>query len=182
MANWRQADATKPVTVCYDMGMSPVILLALIAGLPLVLAIALRIKPLYLFVGIVTGYFWAEFLGESAEFTLRTFVSIDNPGVVIRLVLLLAPVLLTFFLMRKTLSKASMPFQLVLLLADSLLLATFVLPLLSAGTQGAIRQTSTGSIFWQAHDVAIAIIAGLHLLVMFIMRPRDHGKHGKHHK
>jgi hypothetical protein len=164
------------------MGMPPVILLALIAGLPLVLAVLFRVKPLYLFVSIVTGYFWAEFLGESAEFTLRTFVRIDNPGIVIRLVLLLVPVVLTFILMRKTLSKASMPFQLVLLLADSLLVATFILPLLSAGTQGAIRQVPAGGIFWQAHDVAIAVIAGVHLLVMFVMRPRDHAKHGKHHK
>ncbi|MES2971221.1 MAG: hypothetical protein V4702_02800 [Patescibacteria group bacterium] len=160
--------------------MSPVILLVLIASLPLLLAVFLRIKPLYLFVSIVTGYFWAEFLGESAEFTLRTFIRIDNPGVVIRLIFLLVPVLLTFVLMRKTLSKASLPFQFALLLADSLLLTTFLLPLLTMGTQSALYSTPAGSTFRQAHDVAIPVVAGMHLIVMFIMRPRD--KHAKHHK
>lgn len=162
--------------------MPPLILLASITGLPLLLAVLLRIKPLYLFVSIVTGYFWTQFLGSTAELILRSLIHISHPEVVIQLILLLVPVGLAFALMRKTLSASALPFQFILLVANSLLLATFLVPLLTAGTQQAIYQTHAGSIFHQAHDVTIAAVAGLHLLVMFVMRPKHHGKHGKHHK
>lgn len=155
-------------------------LLALIAGLPLLLAVLLRVKPLYLFVSIVTGYFWVQFLGESAELTLRSMIRVAHPDVVVRVGLLLLPVGFTFMLMRKTLSASALPFQFILLAANSLLLATFLVPLLTPGVQGAIYHTQIGGIFRQAHDVAIAGIAALHLLVMFLMRPKHHGR--KHHK
>lgn len=161
--------------------MPPLIILALILGLPLALAVLLRVKPLYLFTSIVTGYFWAQFLGDSAELTIRSMVHVSHPDVVIRLFLLLIPIALTFALMRKTLSASALPFQFILLVADSLLLGVFLVPLLTSGTQEAIYQTHAGNIFRQAHDVAIAAVAGLHLLVMFIMRPKHHGKHGKRH-
>lgn len=162
--------------------MPPLILLALISVLPLVLAVVLRVKPLYLFVAIVTGYFWATFLGEPAELTLRSMLKLSNPEVIAGVGLLLIPVILTFMIMGKTLSAAALPFQFGLLLANSLLLVTLLLPLLPAGTQESIYQTQAGSTFRQAHDVAIAAIAGLHLLVMFFMRPKTHHGRGKHRK
>lgn len=157
--------------------MPPIILLAVITGLPLALAVLLRVKPLYLFVSIVTGYFWVQFLGDTAELIVQSLVQISHPDITVRLGLLLLPVAFTFLLMRKTLSASALPFQFILLVADSLLLAAFLIPLLSAGTQGAIYQTHAGVIARQAHDVSIAGVAGLHLLVMFLMRPK-HGKHG----
>lgn len=162
--------------------MPPLILLAIITGSPLVLAVLLRVKPLYLFVSIVTGYFWAQFLGDSGELVLRSFIQVPHPEVTIRLVLLLAPVILTLLLMRKTLSASALPFQFILLVTDSFLLATFLMPLLTPGIQGTIYQTNAGGIFRQSHDVAIAAVAGVHLLVMFLMRPKHHGKRGGKHK
>ena len=90
--------------------MSPLIILAVLAGVPLVLTTLLRVKPLYVFVSIITGYFWAEFLGESAELVLRSLVHVSHPEVVIRLILLLLPLTLTLMLLAKTLSKAALPF------------------------------------------------------------------------
>jgi len=157
--------------------MSPYVLLALIAGLPLVFATLLRVKPLFLFVSIVTGYFWMTFLGDSAEFVFRSMVHVSNPDVLVRVGLLLLPVVLTLVLMRKTLPASALPFQFILLLANSLLLATFLTPLLTAGVQGTIYQTQIGDIFRQSHDVLIAGIAGVLCLVMWFMRPRHKGKH-----
>lgn len=166
--------------------MSPIILLGMIIGLPLVLITLMRVKPLYVFVSIICGYFWAELLGDPVELLLRSFAKVDNFDVIVRVVLLLLPLVVTIFLMRKTLSTSALPFQFGLLLADSLLLVTFLLPLLTTGVQSSLYQTSAGSIFRQGHDVIIASIVGLHVLVMWIMRPRHHGedssKHGKHKK
>ncbi|HSX23498.1 MAG TPA: hypothetical protein VLE74_00130 [Candidatus Saccharimonadales bacterium] len=162
--------------------MPPLILLALLAGLPLILTTLLRVKPLYLFVSIVIGYFWVQYLGESAELVMRSLVQVSHPDVVIRLGLLLVPFVLTLLFMRKTLSTSALPFQFILLVADSALLTLFLLPLLTPGTQGAIYQTHAGNVVRQAHDVAIVAVAALHLIVMYMTKPASHvkGHHGRH--
>jgi hypothetical protein len=164
--------------------MSPLIVLCLLIGLPLVLTAGLRIKPLYVFVSIMCGYFWSLLLGDPAELILRSVVHINHLDVIVRIVLLLLPLAITLFLMRKTLSASALPFQFGLLLADSILLTTLLLPLLTPGVQTAVYLTNSGNVFRQAHDVLIAGIVGLHVLVMWFMRPRhgDHGGHSKHKK
>lgn len=165
---------------------NPVITIGLLIGLPLILFTVLRVKPLYVFVSIMCGYFWSQLLGDPVELLLRSFARVDNFDVIVRVILLLLPLAVTILLMRKTLSTSALPFQFGLLLADSLLLVTFLLPLLTTGVQSSLYQTSAGSILRQGHDVIIASIVGLHVLVMWIMRPRHHGedssKHGKHKK
>ena len=163
--------------------MSPIILLGLIAGLPLVLTVALRVKPMYVFVSIVCGYFWATLLGDPVELMLGSVIHVSHLGVIGRVTLLLIPLVVTILLMRKTLSTSALPFQFGLLLADSLLVATLLLPLLTPGVQGSLYGTNPGNMFRQAHDVLITSVAGVHVLVMWIMRPRhgaDHSKHKKH--
>ena len=160
--------------------MPPLILLIIIGLLPLVLFCVLRVKPLYLFVSIVSGYFGVEFLGDSAELILRSLLHINHFDVLIRLVILLAPLTATLILMRKTLSTASLPFQFVLLFANSLLLTTFLLPTLTPGVQSAIYSTHAGNILRQAHDVLITAVTALHVIVMWVMRPRHGTHHGKH--
>ncbi len=162
--------------------MSPLIILAIIGLLPLVVFVLLRVKPLYLFVSIVSGYFGEQFLGDPAELILHTLVRINHLDIIIRIIILLLPLLVTLFLMRKTLSTNSLPFQFSLLVANNLLLATFLVPLLTLGTQGAIYSTHAGDILRQAHDLVITGVAGLHVLVMWIMRPRPDDVHSKHKK
>lgn len=165
--------------------MSSLIILALILGVPLLLMVLLRVKPLYLFISIAAGYLWAEFLGTSADLALGSLLRVDNSSFVIRLVLLLLPVVLTLVLMRKTLPVAALPFQFALLLANALLLATFAMPHLTPGVQGAIYGSNSGNVLRQAHDVIIAGAAGLNLLAMYLTRPRQGestGHHGKHRR
>jgi hypothetical protein len=166
--------------------MSPLIILGSIVGLPLLLFILLRVKPLYLFTSIVTGYFLMTLLGDTAELTFSSMVHTANSDTIVKLGLLLIPLLITLFLMRKTLSAVALPFQLILLIANALLLAEFVVSLLPPGTQHAIYVTKFGSIFKQASDLVIAGVAVLHVIVMWIMRSRYHDEHGhhgkKHHK
>jgi hypothetical protein len=85
--------------------------------------------------------------------------------------------------MRKSLPASSLPFQFFLLVANSILIATLVIGLLPPEVQNSLYQTNGGNIARQASDVLIAGIAGLHVLVMWVMRPRHHeGGHHGHHK
>lgn len=162
--------------------MPPVILLALIAGVPLVLLTLLRIKPLYIFTSVITGYLWMQFLGEPAELVVDSMLHPGNPDVIARLALLAIPVGLTLFFMRGSLSASALPFQFFLLVANSVLITVLVVNVLSVDMQDSLYQTSPGQILRQANDVLIAGIAGLHLLVMWIMRPRHHDGHHGHRK
>lgn len=162
--------------------MSPLILLGLLAGLPLLLFVILRVKPLYLFVSVMTGFVWVQYLGEPADLTLRSISNIPNPAEVARIGLLLIPLIITLFLMRKSLSASALPFQFFLLVANSLLLATLLINELPAGVRTDIYNTPEGNIVRQANDVLIAGVAGLHVLVMWTMRPKHHDAHGHHGK
>lgn len=162
--------------------MSPIILLGLLAGVPLALFTLLRIKPLYLFVSIMTGYIWVQYLGEPADLTLRSLVHVSHPEAFARILLLIIPLVITLLLMRKTLSAGALPFQFFLLVANSVLLAVLIIGLLPKNVQVSLYATPVGNTVRQATDVLIAGIAGLHVLVMWIMRPKDHQHHSKHKK
>jgi hypothetical protein len=163
--------------------MPAIVLLGLLIGLPLILLTVLRVKPLYIFTSVVTGYLWVQFLGDPAELMLQSMTHVQYPGVVARLALLLIPIVLTLLLMKHSLSPSALPFQFFLLVANSLLIATFIIDNLPGGTQASLYATNPGNVLRQANDVLIAGIAGLHVLVMWIMRPRGHDQHGHgHHK
>lgn len=162
--------------------MPPLVLPGLIVGLPLLFFIVLRVKPLYIFVSIVTGYFLVTMLGDTAALTFGSVVQGSSSETFIKVVLLMLPLILTLLLMRKTLSPAALPFQLILLIANALLLAELLVPLLPPGTQHTVYSTPLGSVLKQAHDVVIAGVASLHVVVMWLMRPRHHGEHGHHGK
>lgn len=162
--------------------MPPLILLALLAGVPLILLTLLRVKPLYIFVSIITGSLWVQYLGEPADLMLRSLVHISHPDVVARIFLLLVPLTITLLLMRKSLPASALPFQFFLLVANSILLAVLVINLLPIGVRNSLYSTDAGNVVRQANDVLIPGIAGLHVLVMWIMRPKNHDGHGKHKK
>lgn len=162
--------------------MPPLVLLGLLAGVPLLLLTILRVKPLYVFVSIITGYLWVQYLGDPADLMVRSMVQVANPDVFARIGLLLIPLVITLLLMRKSLPASALPFQFFLLVANSILLAVLIINLLPSGVRTSLYATNAGDIVRQASDVLIAGIAGLHVLVMWIMRPRHSAGHGKHKK
>lgn len=162
--------------------MDSLILLGLLAGVPLVVFTILRIKPLYLFVSLMTGYIWVLYLGEPADLTLRSLMRVPHPDSVARIALLVLPLLITLLLMRRTLSTSALPFQFFLLIANSLLLAVLVINYLPNSVQISLYSSNAGNVVRQANDVLIAGVAGLHVLVMWLMRPRNHDAHGHGHK
>lgn len=160
--------------------MTPLILLILMFGLPLFLVTVLRINPLFLFVSIVSGYLWSLLLGDTTELVVGSLIQTSHTDVISRVGLLMVPFVLTLLFLRKTLSTSALPFYFTLLVMDSLLLVTLLLAMLTPGVQGAIYQTHLGDTLRQAHDLIIAGVAAMQLVVMYVFRPRS--KHSKHHK
>lgn len=158
------------------------IALGLLVGVPLILFTVLRIKPLYLFTSVMTGYVWVQFLGEPAELMLQSLTGLQNADVVARIVLLLLPLCLTLVLMRRSLASGALAFQFFLLVANALLVAVLIMQNLPSETRNDLYATEAGNTLRQANDVVIAGVAGLHVLVMWIMRPKNHdGHHKKKH-
>lgn len=162
--------------------MPPIVSLGLLAGVPLVLLTILRVKPLYLFTSVMTGYLWVQFLGEPAELMLQSLTSLQSADVIARLLLLFLPVVLTLILLRHSLSTSALPFQFFLLVGNALLIAILVINNLTPAVRDSLYATEPGNILRQAGDVMIAGIAGLHVFVMWIMRPKNNDGHGGHRK
>lgn len=161
--------------------MSVLIILGLLAGLPLILSTLLRVNPLFMFVSIVSGYLWVQFLGETTELIIQSFVQVQHIDVVARVILLLLPLLLTFIFLRKTLSVSALPLYFGLLVMDSLLLVTILLPLLTPGFQDSVYATQSGETLRSGHDLIVSGVAALHLVVMYVLRPKSQSSK-KHHK
>ena len=125
--------------------MIPLIVLALVVGMPVLLALVFRVNAIFVFLSICAGYFLQFALSDDVDLAFATVVRGSDSIVVARLVLLVLPLLLTLLLVRKSQGK-SLIFQFVPLIFSGLFLAIIALPLLPAGTAGAICVASSESV------------------------------------
>jgi hypothetical protein len=162
---------------------SPLIILAFIAGIPIVLAILLRVSSVFVFFSVAAGALLVTSIGDDVAFALNTLFKGANAANIINLTLLCLPVALTLYFLRKSMPRAQLLLHILPLVAAGLMLATIAMPEMSLGVQGAIKNTEIGDIFYQAGDLIIAIAAVLNLLLawtIYRFRPAHH--HKKHKK
>jgi hypothetical protein len=161
--------------------MTPLILVIVCLALPLVLAVLFRINAVLLFLSIAIGGLLARHLGADAAWVLATFVKDPNLQAYTNIALLLLPVALTYFLLKKTLVGSKILLQFIPLVLVSLMIGSLVISYLPGGIQFDIYQTEVGKVVKQATDVLIAGTAVvIMLLAWFTLREKHGGKHGKH--
>lgn len=158
--------------------MIPLIVLGLLVALPVLLALILRVNAVLVFVSVCAGYFLQYALSDDFDLAFATVIRGSNSLVIARLILLLLPVALTLFIVRKSQGK-SLVLQIVPLIFTGLLLATIAIPLLSPDMEQSIYDSQIGGNFQKAGDliVAAAVISNLSLAWMLHKPNRDHRKH-----
>lgn len=150
-----------------------------VALAPILFALIFRTHALYVFVSICVGYFLQFALSDDVDLALATIIKGSNSMVIARLVLLALPILLTLFILRKTVSK-SLLFQLVPLIFSGLFLAAITLPLLPPATEQAIYDSAYGGNIRGAQDLVITAAVVSNLVLMWTLFKHHHGR-GKHH-
>lgn len=159
--------------------MQPVILFAVLAGLPVFNALIMRVSAIFLFTSIAVGNFLVLYLSDDAALAANAFTKSQYVPMVTQLTLLLLPIILTLFVLRKSLPKSKLLLHIIPLIGCGLSIAVLALPLLPSEVQGQIFGMPSGDVFKNSQDLIVSITAIMVLMLMW----RTHGHHdGKHHK
>lgn len=150
---------------------------ALIAG-PILLTLIFRVNALYTFISIGVGYLLQLALSDDVDLALAAIIKGSNSIVFAQFILLITPIVLTMFVLKKTASRTFL-LQIVPLLLSGLLLAALSLSLLPPAIEQAIYDLPYGSSIRGAQDLVIAAAAISNLLLMWSLfkHPTEHRKH-----
>lgn len=159
--------------------MIPLILLGLIAGVPVVLALLLRVSAVFLFLSILVGDVIVKYLSDDVILVLSGFVKGERLPMVTQLCLLFLPPVLVCIGLRKSLPRSKMLLHVLPLTFTGLGLAVLALPLLTSGTQAAIFGTSVGRLLRNSQDL---IMSGAGVLVLMLAWHSYKHKPDKKHK
>lgn len=169
--------------------MNPLIILIAALVLPLVLLMVLRVNAALVFMSLCLGNVLVEFVGSDAG-TLLASTQARMPGHVpagqsaINLTLLILPVVLTSLIMIHTVRGAGLAFNLLPAVGVSLLGALLAVPLLSAGTTGAITALPLWHVLENSQTFILSVSTLVSLALLWRQRPKRFGAHeggGKHH-
>ncbi len=160
--------------------MVPIVLFAVIAGLPVLNALILRVSAIFLFTSIAVGNFLVLYLSDDVTLAINAFSKDKNIPMIVQLVLLLTPVIFTLFFLRKTVTSSKILLHIIPLIGCGLSIAVLTLSILPSGVQGQIFGIPSGEIFKNSQDLIVSVTAVLILMLMW----RTYGQHadGKHSK
>lgn len=159
--------------------MIPLVIIGAIAVAPILLALIFRVHGLFLFLSVCIGYFLQFSLSDDVDLALAAIVKGSNSMMIAQFTLLLVPIVLTLFLLRKTAGKG-MLLQIAPLILTGCFLAVIALPLLPSGMEQSIYDSPYGSNIKGAQDLVIAAAVVSNLLLMWALFKQGHEK-GKHH-
>jgi hypothetical protein len=161
--------------------MMPLILFAVLAGLPILNAIILRVSAVFLFASVAIGNLLVLYLSDDVVLALNAFSKDKNIPMIVQLVLLLLPVILTLFFLRKSTTRGKFFLHLIPIIGCGLSIAVLALPMLPNEVQGQIFGYPSGDVFKNSQDLIISITGILVLLLMWRTYKHHEGKHGKKH-
>jgi hypothetical protein len=161
--------------------MTPLILVAAMAGLPFLLALILRVSAVYLFLSLLIGDILVRYLSDDVTLAISTFQRNFHSDFAVQLGLLAAPIILTLFFLRRSVPKSKLLLHIVPLAVTSAAMVVLALPLLPGGVQHNIVTTPWGNVIKNSQDLILSI-AGITVLLLAWLTGRHKEGHGKHHK
>lgn len=146
---------------------------------PVFFALVFRVNAVFVFMSVCAGYLLQIALSDSVDLVLATIIKGSNSVVAASVSLLVLPVILTLFLLRKTQGR-SVVFQFIPLIFSGMLLGNLLLPLLTPGFSQSIYNSAYGDSIRQSQDLitAVAVVSNL-VLAWTIFKTKSH--RGKHH-
>lgn len=165
--------------------MSPYVVIGLLAGLPLLLAIVLRVHTSALFLSIASGYLLSSFVGETAGLLSSSVIKDGGTGMIAKLVVFIVPIVITLWLMRKSLAVPQVVIHFLPMVGCAALVLVLGVPLLSESTKTMFYSSEIGKTIQVTSDAIVSISVAFQLILMWITaRPRHqapahHGKHSK---
>lgn len=161
------------------MDIAPLVLFAALAGLPVLNAIIFRVSAVLLFTSIAVGNFLLLYLSDDVILALNTFSKDKNIPMITRLVMLLTPIVLTLFVMRKSLPGSKLIWHIIPIIGCGLSIAVLAIPIFPSDIQGQLFGMPSGDVFKNSQDLIVSITAILVLMLMWRGYKHSDGKHSK---
>jgi hypothetical protein len=162
--------------------MVPLIILSAVIGLPILLALILRVNAIMLFMSVAAGAMLQRALGDSLSLTLSMAIRDAPTAMIANITLLSLPVLLTIIILRKTMSPAGALLQIIPLIATGAAFGALMVPLLPIELQNQVYQVEYGAVVKQSQDVAVGAAVVFNMLLAWrMLRRHEDSKHGHHH-
>jgi len=160
--------------------MDALIILGAIGVITLFLSLIFRVSGVFLFLSIAVGYLLMTYVGDDAGLVLGMVVKTGKVNIIAQFTVLLTPVVLSLFLLKRTLPKHKIFLHLPLLVASSLSLVALSLPLLDSSMQEKVFANIYGGILRENQDVFVSVAAILAIVIMWATyRHKEDKKHKK---
>lgn len=164
--------------LCYYYSVDSYVILGILFGLPLLLALLFRVSAVFLFTSVAAGALLAQYFADDTSLVVNAFLTHSNADQYVKLVLLILPVLLTVYFLRKTLSGAQLLFHLVPLVVTSAAFTALVMTALPGGVRYDLINNPVGKVAESSLNVLVAGSSILTLLLMwFTMRKSKSKRH-----
>jgi hypothetical protein len=159
--------------------MFPLIVFGAIVAAPVLLALIMRVNAVFIFLSICAGYLLQMALSDSVDLLVATFLRGSNSLVIARVALFVLPILLTLFLLRKTMGR-SLIFQITPLIFSGMMLGVLLLPLLTPGFSQSVYNSQYGGSIRSSSDLITAIAVASNMILAYMLF-KGQPKHKKHH-
>lgn len=154
------------------MGSSELLVIGLI-GIPIILVWWLRVNAAMVFLSLCLGYVMVQFLGADVRAFAELFMPDSNVSTsVCKLVLLLAPAVLTAAFMMRSVKGSRRLWNMLPAIAVGTFTALLVVPLLASETTRSIAHIALWQQFLRAQDLVVTAGAIISLLFLWMQRPR----------
>lgn len=155
---------------CYYQRVSSTLLLGIILGFPLALGMLCRVSVSHIFFSVMAGELLGRYFGhdlQNAASSMSTHSSWGEPALII------APMLLTAFLLRGTLSHGKLMLNLIPLALTGIVFSAFLLPVLPAGLQESIASVPLGKWLLELNRVIVGGVIVLQLVALWLLNNRS---------
>jgi hypothetical protein len=147
--------------------------LAATLALPLALGLAYRVHSSHMFFSVVAGDLLARYFGDSAEDLIESFLHSEALAAYGEPAVLLLPVVLTTFFMRKSLGRGKTILHVVPLVVAGVVFAAFTLPILPEALQAEIRGVRIGDQILHMNSLIIGAVVSAQLIMLWVLSGRD---------
>jgi hypothetical protein len=163
----------------YDQAVAGQIFLSLVIILPLLLGLIFRVSTSHVFFSLMAGELLGRYFGHDIEKFAHGFMkNVDLTGYG-EIFLMAAPMVLTAFFLKNTISKGRLVLHVIPLLITGVIFAAFVGPLLQENLKQGIEAVPAGEKFLHLHRIIIGGMVGLQLLSLWFLTRKEKGE-GKH--
>ena len=145
--------------------MNSYVIFGIIAGLPLLVTMILRVNSIYLYLSMAAGLLLAQYVSYDTTLAINAFFSHKSLGNYVSLGLLLTPIILTIFFLRKTMPRSKILFHIVPLIVTCATLGTFIIGYLPGGIKHQLLINQIGK---TADNAQNALIAGSTILILLL--------------